>query len=472
MDSTYLYLLATVLFILGIKGLSRVRSARNGNRMAAAGMLVAVIGALLEGQALSPLWIVIGLIVGGGIGVALAARVPLTQMPELVAAFNGTGGAASAFVALASLRIFSEVIGQSTLGGSLILADVGVVKAITLPITILVGMATFTGSGVAYFKLTGKKIVHPVSGIARHYLNAALAVVLVLSSLWLVLWAADGTSVVLAAAIIVVVSGVLGVFLVLPIGGADMPVVVALLNSYSGVAAAASGFVIGNSLLMVAGALVGASGLILTKIMCKAMNRSLANVLLGGIGDDAQAEDARDYVNVKETSAEEVAMLCDGAGSVIMVPGYGLAVAQAQHTMRELGELLEKRDINVRYAIHPVAGRMPGHMNVLLAEADVSYDKLYELERINGDFKTTDIVIVVGANDVVNPAAREDPQSPIAGMPILDVDEAGTVIVVKRSLSPGYAGIKNPLFDKDNCLMLFADAKKALAEMITEVKDL
>jgi proton-translocating NAD(P)+ transhydrogenase subunit beta len=247
---------------------------------------------------------------------------------------------------------------------------------------------------------------------------------------------------------------------------------VALLNSYSGLAAAASGFVVGNLMLVVAGALVGASGVILTRIMCKAMNRSLGNVLLGGIGDDAQAEDARDYKNIKETSAEEVAMLLDAATSVIIVPGYGLAVAQAQHTTRELQELLEKRGVTVRYAIHPVAGRMPGHMNVLLAEADVPYELLFELDKINGDFRNTDVVIILGANDVVNPAAREDKTSPIYGMPILDVDEAHTVVVVKRSLSPGYAGIKNPLFDKDNTLMLFSDAKAALQQMVSELKDL
>ncbi|MEM7204249.1 MAG: NAD(P)(+) transhydrogenase (Re/Si-specific) subunit beta [Planctomycetota bacterium] len=465
MTETYLYLLATTLFIFGIKGLSKVRSARNGNRLAAIGMMVAIVGALLEGQVLSPLWIIVGVVVGGGIGAVLAARVPLTAMPELVAAFNGTGGAASAFVALASLVAMAQ--------GTGVIADhVGIAPAVTLPITILIGTATFTGSGVAYLKLTGKKMTHPVSGTARHYVNAALALVLVLASVWMVAIASTNTTVTIAALTVLVISGILGVLLVLPIGGADMPVVVALLNSYSGVAAATSGFVIGNSMLMVAGALVGASGLILTKIMCKAMNRSLANVLVGGIGDDAQAEDARDYGNIKETSPEEVAMLFDSATSVIMVPGYGLAVAQAQHVMRELGELLEKRGANVRYAIHPVAGRMPGHMNVLLAEADVSYDKLYELEKINSDFRNTDVVVVVGANDVVNPAAREDPGSPIAGMPILDVDDAQTVVVVKRSLSPGYAGIKNPLFDKTNCLMVFMDAKKALEDMVTEVKDL
>ena len=256
----------------------------------------------------------------------------------------------------------------------------------------------------------------------------------------------------------------------MPIGGADMPVVVSLLNSYSGLAAAAAGFVIGNPLLIVVGALVGASGLILTQIMCKAMNRSLGNVLLGGIGDDSVAEDARDYQSIKSTSSEEVAMLLDAASSVIIVPGYGLAVAQAQHTVRELGDLLIAKGVNVRYAIHPVAGRMPGHMNVLLAESDVPYDQLWEMDRINSDFKNTDVVIIVGANDVVNPAARED-TGPIAGMPILDVDHAQTVVVIKRSLSPGYAGIKNPLFDNANTLMLFSDAKVALEGMVKEVKD-
>jgi NAD(P) transhydrogenase subunit beta len=263
-----------------------------------------------------------------------------------------------------------------------------------------------------------------------------------------------------------------GVFLVTPIGGADMPVVVTLLNSLSGVAAAASGFVINNQMLIVAGALVGASGLILTRTMCKAMNRSIGNVLIGGISDDQVADDARDYHNIKETSAEEVAMLLDGVSSCIIVPGYGLAVAQAQHAVSELADELEKRGVDVRYAIHPVAGRMPGHMNVLLAEADVPYEKLFALDSINSDFQNTDVVIVIGANDVVNPLARGDSGTPIDGMPILDVDHAQTVVMIKRSLSPGYAGIKNPLFENDNTLMLFSDAKDALRSMVAEVKDL
>jgi proton-translocating NAD(P)+ transhydrogenase subunit beta len=454
----YLYLIATVLFITGIKRLSKVRTARSGNQMAGAGMLLAIITALAETPQVSVWMIAVGLIIGGVGGGFLARWVQMTQMPEMVAAFNGLGGGASMFVGLAFLAVTDP-------------AQIGTDQAVTVPLSILIGAATMTGSGVAYIKLGGKKLVHPVSGAARHAVHAGIAVLIILCSVWLA-EAQSGGAIAMAAIGVALLSGVLGVLLVIPIGGADMPVVVALLNSYSGIAAAASGFVIGNLLLVVAGALVGASGLILTRIMCKAMNRSLGNVLLGGIGDDALAEDAREYSNIKETSAEEVAMLFDGAASVIIVPGYGLAVAQAQHVTRELGEELEKRDVKVRYAIHPVAGRMPGHMNVLLAEADVPYDRLFELEKINGDFQSTDVVLVLGANDVVNPAAREDEGSPIYGMPILDVDLAQTVVVVKRSLSPGYAGIRNPLFDKDNTLMVFADAKVALQEMVTEVKDL
>jgi NAD(P) transhydrogenase subunit beta len=284
-------------------------------------------------------------------------------------------------------------------------------------------------------------------------------------------FASGGASVAIAAILLALLSGVLGGFLVLPIGGADMPVVVSLLNSYSGVAGAAAGFVIANPLLIVVGALVGTSGLILTQIMCKAMNRSLGNVLLGGMGEETVAKDAKDYKSIKSAGPEEIAMLLDGASSVVFVPGYGLAVAQAQHVVRELADLLTKKGANVRYAIHPVAGRMPGHMNVLLAESDVPYEQLWEMDKINGDFKNTDVVIVVGANDVVNPAARES-TGPIAGMPILDVDQARTVVVIKRSLAPGYAGIKNPLFELENTLMVFLDAKEALEGIVKEVKEL
>ncbi|MDP6930755.1 MAG: NAD(P)(+) transhydrogenase (Re/Si-specific) subunit beta [Planctomycetota bacterium] len=457
----YLYLAATILFIFGIKGLTNFRTARRGNSMAAIGMLLAIVTVLVETGTVHWYAALGGMAAGATIGYLLAVRVQLTQMPELVAAFNGLGGAASMFVAMAYLV---PKAGD--------LSKLEAAAAVNLPLTILIGTATLSGSLAAYLKLSGKKLVHPIPGAARHLVNAILLLAVAALSFWLFLWAPDADSRILAMVLIAAAAAILGVSLVLPIGGADMPVVVALLNSYSGIAAAASGFIINNQLLIVAGALVGASGLILTRIMCKAMNRSLGNVLLGGIGDDAMAEDARDYENITQTSAEEVAMLCDGASSVIMVPGYGLAVAQAQHTMRSFGNELEQRGVNVRYAIHPVAGRMPGHMNVLLAEADVPYDRLWEMEKINGDFQSCDVAIVVGANDVVNPAAREDPTSPIAGMPILDVDFARTVVVVKRSLSPGYAGIKNPLFECDNCLMFFADAKEALQDMVTEVKEL
>jgi NAD(P) transhydrogenase subunit beta len=468
----YLYLLATILFVWGIKGLTGVRTARRGNRMASVGMLIAVVAAMSEAEVL-PWWaLAIGIAIGAAVGLRLAIKVPMTAMPELVAAFNGLGGAASAFVGLSYL-VMVIVIKATEAGSTLVnTPDVSMSSAITVPISVIIGSATLTGSFVAYLKLGGKKIVHPLKGSARNSFHGALGIAILVLSLYLVMWAEGSVMQIGTAIVITAIAGLLGVLLVIPIGGADMPVVVALLNSYSGLAAAASGFVINNLLLVVAGALVGASGLILTKIMCKAMNRSLGNVLMGGIDDESQAEDAREYNNIKETSAEEVAMLFDGASSVIFVPGYGLAVAQAQHTVRELAEELEKRGTDVKYAIHPVAGRMPGHMNVLLAEADVPYEQLYEMDMINGDFPNADVAIILGANDVVNPIAREDSGSPIAGMPILDVDYAQTVVVVKRSLSPGYAGIKNPLFDNDNTLMLFADAKAALQGMVKEVKDL
>ncbi|MEO0478142.1 MAG: NAD(P)(+) transhydrogenase (Re/Si-specific) subunit beta [Planctomycetota bacterium] len=475
----YLYIASTIFFILGIKRLSKVRTARSGNTYASIGMLLAILGVLMQGNHLELEWLIPALVIGAALGHQLATRVAMTAMPELVAAFNGVGGAASAFVAAAELfslkaRFARGAELNESLGGNASLpvnmVELAPIIAITLPITVLIGMATLTGSGVAYFKLSGTNVKHPFGASARPAVHGLLILAIVAISAWLAYSA--GASATIALLVLLALSAVAGHFLVTPIGGADMPVVVALLNSLSGVAAAASGFVIGNQLLIVAGALVGASGLILTQIMCKAMNRSLGNVLKGGVGDGEVAEDAREYSNIKETSPEEVAMLFDGATSVIFVPGYGLAVAQAQHVCAELASELEKRDVDVRYAIHPVAGRMPGHMNVLLAEADAPYEKLWELERINGDFQNTDVVVVLGANDVVNPAAREDANSPIAGMPILDVDFAATVVVVKRSLSPGYAGIKNPLFEKDNTLMVFMDAKQALQEMVDEVKDL
>ena len=458
----YLYLASALLFVFGIKRLASIKTCRQGNRISQTGMGVAVATTLAIVAGLNWWVVILAALTGASTGVYLARKTPTTQMPELVAALNGFGGAASALVATA------ELLRNATDGASL--AADSLVDAIATPATVLIGMLTLTGSFIAFRKLSGKKIIHPVDGSMRHVVHASLG----LAAIGLAFWMATTASVTgqtVAVVLLALVASGLGVLLVMPIGGADMPVVVSLLNSYSGLAAAAAGFVIGNPLLIVVGALVGASGLILTQIMCKAMNRSLGNVLLGGIGDDSVAEDARDYQSIKSTSSEEVAMLLDAASSVIIVPGYGLAVAQAQHTVRELGDLLIAKGVNVRYAIHPVAGRMPGHMNVLLAESDVPYDQLWEMDRINSDFKNTDVVIIVGANDVVNPAARE-PTGPIAGMPILDVDHAATVVVIKRSLSPGYAGIKNPLFELDNTLMVFADAKEALEGMVREVKEL
>ncbi len=461
----YLYLLATLLFVFGIKKLTSVKTCRQGNRLSEIGMTVAIVATVAIVTGVN-WWVVIaGVLVGGAIGAVIAKRTPTTQMPEMVAALNGFGGVASALVAMAYLLIDPLLKDPSKS-----LADTGVVNAISTPATILIGMVTLTGSFVAYFKLSGKKLVHPFAGSQRHMVHAALGLGCILFATWQVMTGSH-VQMTIATILLAVVAAVLGVLLVMPIGGADMPVVVSLLNSYSGIAGAAAGFVINNPLLIVVGSLVGTSGLILTQIMCKAMNRSLGNVLLGGMGEETVAKDAKDYKSIKSAGPEEVAMLLDGAQSVIFVPGYGLAVAQAQHVVRELADLLQKKGANVRYAIHPVAGRMPGHMNVLLAESDVPYDQLWEMERINGDFKNTDVVIIVGANDVVNPAARE-PAGPIAGMPILDVDQARTVVVIKRSLAPGYAGIKNPLFEMDNCLMVFLDAKEALEGIVKEVKDL
>jgi NAD(P) transhydrogenase subunit beta len=464
----YLYLLATLLFVFGIKGMTSLKTCQRGNRISELGMLLAIVAtvAICAQAGIISWWVLFaGLLVGGAAGAWIAKVTPTTQMPEMVGALNGCGGFASALVAIAAI-LEDPVMHDPTKA----LVDTGIVNAISIPATILIGMVTLTGSFVAYFKLGGKKLSHPVKGMNRHYLHIALGVGILLTAFWQV-YAHSAWGLSLATILMVLLASVLGIFLVLPIGGADMPVVISLLNSYSGMAGAASGFVINNPLLIVAGSLVGTSGLILTQIMCKAMNRSIGNVLLGGIGDDTVAKDAKDYKSIKSTTPEEVAMLLDGASSVIFVPGYGLAVAQAQHTIRELGELLIKRGCHVRYAIHPVAGRMPGHMNVLLAEADVPYDQLFEMDRINSDFKNTDVVIVVGANDVVNPAAREN-TGPIAGMPILDVDQAHTCVVIKRSLAPGYAGIRNPLFDLPNTLMVFLDAKEALEGMVKEVKEL
>ncbi len=465
-----LYLLSAVLFIRGIKGMTRVRTARKGNLVAAFAMFLAVAATLLLMGVVDYRWIIGGVIVGGVVGAVAAVKVKMTSMPEMVALFNGCGGIASALVALSVVWTDSvELAKVETLGNVL-----GGSSALTVVLSILVGGVTFSGSVVAYAKLAGKVVKgEPLLLPGRHVINALLILGALGIGIYFAFVVQVPATIALLAIVVLVISLVLGVMLVIPIGGADMPVVISLLNSYSGIAASMTGFVLNNHVLIVSGALVGASGLILTNIMCVAMNRSLANVLFGGFGaveTTGGGGGASEYGTVRSYTAEDAALVLENAERVIIVPGYGLAVAQAQHTVKELADLLEKHGTDVEYAIHPVAGRMPGHMNVLLAEADVPYEKLKEMDQINPEFKNTDVVIVVGANDVVNPAATKDPNSPIAGMPVLQVWEASTVMVIKRSLSPGFAGIKNELFEYENTMMLFSDAKKMLQELVAEMK--
>ncbi|MEM1010805.1 MAG: NAD(P)(+) transhydrogenase (Re/Si-specific) subunit beta [Planctomycetota bacterium] len=472
-----LYLLCAVGFIVGIKGLTHPRSAVRGNLSSASAMLLAIVVTLFVIRG-GHNWFVIvpGILIGGAAGAVMATRVQMTAMPQMVAAFNGFGGVASVFVAGAAVIGLDAVYS----GAAEAAADFGVefdpalpwIQGIAIALTGLIGGVTFSGSGIAYGKLDEWKIFWKDTSLpANQLINAGLLVAaLVVGSLVTLV----PSLAVVWYALLVVIALALGLTLVLPIGGADMPVVIALLNSYSGLAAAKSGFVIGNTVLIVSGSLVGASGLILTAIMCRAMNRSLTNVLFGKIDASGAKADADEVYGgrVKSTSAEEVAMLLDDADRVVIVPGYGMAVSQAQHAVRDLYKELSDRGKTVEFAVHPVAGRMPGHMNVLLAEVDIPYDRLLDDTQTNSTIETADVAIVLGANDVVNPDARENPQSPIAGMPIIDVDKARTVIVIKRSLSPGFAGIPNPLFAADNTLMFFGDGKKAVVDMVAEVKDL
>ncbi len=454
-----LYLVAAILFIFGIKGLTHPRKAVRGNFMGACGMLIAIVVTLVDRQMIEWWAIIVGLLIGAGIGTVLAVRIQMTAMPEMVGLLNGLGGLASFLVAGAELH---RLLGHVTM-------TIPTAVMIAIVASGIIGAVTFSGSMVAFFKLREKKWIDKWVVPGQQYFN--LALVLVAAAIGALLIRSPESAWVYW--LIVAVSLVLGVFAVTAIGGADMPVVIALLNSYSGLAAAATGFVISNNVLIIAGSLVGASGLILTHIMCVAMNRSLTNVLFGKMAAGGQKASADEVYGgkVKSTSPEEVAMLLDGARYVVFVPGYGMAVAQAQHTVRDLMNALEARGTKVEFGIHPVAGRMPGHMNVLLAEADVAYDKLKEMDEINSTMEQVDVCIVVGANDVVNPDARTNPNSPIAGMPIINVDQARTVVVVKRSLSPGFAGIPNPLFAADNCLMLFGDGKKALVELVQALKE-
>ena len=463
MDSAInlVYLAASALFILGIRGLTHPRTAVRGNLMGATGMLLAVAATLLDRQVFGAgpqglAVILAGVALGGAIGATLALRIAMTAMPEMVALLNAFGGGASALVAGAVLVSAAEPSAQTT---------------VATVASGLIGSVTFWGSLVAFDKLRGLLLPDaPVVFPGQQVLNGAIA--LVALGLGAMVVADPGTIAFYAG--LVAVASLLGVLLTISIGGADMPVAIALLNSYSGLAAASTGFVLSNDILIITGSLVGASGIILTRIMCKAMNRSLVNVLVGAIAEGGGSKSDADAVyagRVKSTSAEEVAMLFDGARRTVIVPGYGLAVSQAQHQVRDLANLLESRGVEVEYAIHPVAGRMPGHMNVLLAEADVDYDKLKEMDAVNPSFEQTDVSLVIGANDIVNPDARTDPSSPIAGMPILNVDQSRTVVVIKRSLSPGFAGIPNPLFAADNTLMFFGDGKQAVLDLIAAVKE-
>ncbi|PKN29983.1 MAG: NAD synthetase [Deltaproteobacteria bacterium HGW-Deltaproteobacteria-21] len=456
------YLICAVLFILGLKRLSRPRTAVAGNQMGAAAMLLAVVVTLLDRQIVSYEIIIAGLITGAAAGILLAVKIKMTAMPQLVGLFNGLGGGTSALVAGAALL---ELV--SLQGGS---RSPGPTFIVATSFSGIVGAVTFWGSVVAFGKLQGF-----VTGKAVQFSGQnAVKLILLMISLglggWLFFSPMSGS---LYWAMLLF-SSLLGVFLVIAIGGADMPVVIALLNSYSGLAAAATGFVLANNLLIISGSLVGAAGLILTNIMCKAMNRSLRNVLFGGVGRElsVKADEEEMYAGkVKSATAEEIAMMLDGAGRVVVVPGYGMAVAQAQHAVRDLMNLLEARGSVVEFAIHPVAGRMPGHMNVLLAEADIPYEKLKEMDEINTTMEQVDVAIVLGANDVVNPLARSRSDTPLAGMPIIDVDKARTVIVLKRSLGAGFSGVPNPLFAADNTLMYYGDGKEAILNLIAALKE-
>jgi NAD(P) transhydrogenase subunit beta len=454
--SALLYLVASICFIMALRGLSSPETARGGNIYGIVGMVIAVATTLAMPVVQSYWLIIAGIIIGGAIGTYIALNIQMTALPQLVAAFHSLVGLAAVCVAAAAFYA-PDAYGIGTAGnihGSS-LVEMGLGTAI--------GAITFTGSIIAFGKLqgliTGKPLVFP----GQHPLNAALGVVLLLVGVWFVI----GQS---AAPfwLIVLISLALGLLLIVPIGGADMPVVISMLNSYSGWAACGIGFTLANSLLIITGALVGSSGAILSYIMCKGMNRSIFNVILGGFGTEGGmvAAGAAGDRSVKSGSAEDAAFIMRNASSIIIVPGYGMAVAQAQHALREMADILKREGVQVRYAIHPVAGRMPGHMNVLLAEANVPYDEVLELDEINRDFPSTDVAFVIGANDVTNPAAKTDPSSPIYGMPILDVERAKTVLFVKRSMASGYAGVENELFYRDNTMMLFGDAKKMCEEIV------
>ena len=469
---TLCYLIGSITFIVGLKMLSNPASARKGNWVAAAGMTIAIIGTIFlytdleTGEYLhNHLWIFGGLLVGGIVGTLSAKKVKMTAMPEMVSLFNGMGGACAALISLVEFDHISKSIAENNSEAFISFLQP---KVLIILLGLIIGSVSFAGSMIAWGKLNGK--VKDFSFTGQNILNLVFLAAAIATAAYLVY--IPEFHVLLY--VILLLSLLYGVLFVLPIGGADMPVVISLLNSFTGVAAACGGFLYDNKVMLTGGILVGAAGTLLTILMCKAMNRSLKNVLIGSFGASAKATSggsSSSQGSFKEISLSDTAMIMSYANKVMIVPGYGLAVAQAQHTCHELEKILTEKGVEVKYAIHPVAGRMPGHMNVLLAEADVSYDNLLEMEQANDEFATTDVVLILGANDVVNPAAKSDPASPIYGMPILDVEQAKTVVVNKRSMKPGYAGIENDLFFRPKTSMLFGDAKKVLQDLCTEIKN-
>jgi NAD(P) transhydrogenase subunit beta len=453
-----LYLVAGVLFILALRGLSSPESSRRGNMFGVAGMVIAVLTTLAANPPAGLIaWIlvVLGIGLGGGIGAVIARRVSMTQMPELVASFHSLVGLAAVLVAAGALYAPSA-FGIGSVG------HIHGQSLVEMSLGVAIGAVTFTGSVIAFLKLSARMSGKPILLPARHAINLALAIAIVALIIWFAVSEKH-----LAFWLLALASFLFGVLIIIPIGGADMPVVISMLNSYSGWAAAGIGFTLGNTALIITGALVGSSGAILSYIMCKGMNRSFISVILGGFGGEvAGPAHGAEQRPVKQGSADDAAFILKNAGKVIIVPGYGMAVAQAQHALREMADTLKKEGVEVKYAIHPVAGRMPGHMNVLLAEANVPYDEVFELEEINNEFSTADVAYVIGANDVTNPAAKTDPQSAIYGMPILDVEKSATVLFVKRSMASGYAGVDNELFFRPNTMMLFGDAKKMTEEIV------
>ena len=446
------YLLSAILFILGLKNLGSPKTARRGNQLAMTAMLIAIIVTLTKNEILDYTLIIVGLIIGSAIGAIIARKIQMTAVPQMVALFNGLGGCASALVALAEYNRFA--------------GDLRIDVIISMVISLFIGAITFTGSLVAFGKLQGVIRSAPVTFKGQRFLNALLFTLFLIMGIIVIINPAYSTGLLVILAIAII----LGILFVMPIGGADMPVVISTLNSCSGLAAAATGFVLSNNILIICGALVGASGFILTRIMCKAMNRSLVNIIFGPVGTVSVNNNNNDKRKVINYTEEDASIMLEAAKKVIIVPGYGLAVAQAQFALQELVTMLINKGIHVRYAIHPVAGRMPGHMNVLLAEANVSYDLLFDLNGINGEFKNTDVALIVGANDVINPSARTNKESPLYGMPILNADQAKTVVICKRSLSPGFSGVDNELFYQENTLMIFGDAKESINKMIQLLK--